>query len=116
MLLLLELDEPLPLPWENPPLPLLPVEELPLEESTEVALLDAAAEELLSDPEWLSVPGPPPERPGTVSAVFVALLPEEVAEGSTLPASISSPVAINEARTVGSLPSITVSLVPAILL
>lgn len=114
-----------PLPWsKSPPLPLLlPVAELPLEES--VALDEALAEEEelespeSSPPEWLSVPGPEPERPGTVCGVDDGFLvaedvPEAEDDDFDSPYDGFSPVARNEARIVGSLPSTTVLLLPEV--
>ena len=85
---------------------------VPLEESVLVAPIVPAAE-LLESPEWLSVPGPPPERPGMLSAVDDGVeAPEDVPEGLDAPNDIFSPVASNEPRIVGSLPSTTVLLRP----
>ena len=59
-----ELDE-LPSPCENPLE--LPVAALLLPESVALAVdEDEELESLLESPEWVSVPGPEPVRPGTV--------------------------------------------------
>jgi hypothetical protein len=95
------------LPWLNPPLPLLLVEELPLEA---VVAVDAEETEELPPAPWLSTPLFP-LIPGTVSTDEDGTVPEAVPEGA--PALMSVPVPRKDERTVGSLPSITVSLVPA---
>jgi hypothetical protein len=98
-----------PLPWLNPPLPLLLllVEELPVEA---VVAVDAEETEELLPAPWLSTPLFP-LRPGTVSTDEEGTAPEAVPEGA--PALMSVPVPRKDDRTVGSLPSTTVSLVPA---
>jgi hypothetical protein len=112
-----ELPE-LPLPCENPLE--LPVDELPLPESVAVAApVDAEDEELESLleslPEWVSVPGPEPLRPGTVCTVELAVAPEEADEAEA-PSVMFVPVARKEERIVLSFPSTTVLFVPAALL
>lgn len=103
--------------WKPPLLPPLPLSEPPASVGVEPILetgdeLSPESPESPEVPEWVSAPGPAPERPGIVAAVLLGLDPLLVAEDSTFPASMSSPVAINEARTVGSLPSMTVLFVP----
>ena len=117
-LLLEELEE-LPSPCENE-FEELEVAALPPDESVAEALPAEVAEELLESslpelPEWLSVPGPDPVRPGTVCTVELAEAPDE-ADDADAPRVMFVPVARKEDRTVSLSPSTTVLFVPATLL
>jgi hypothetical protein len=116
---LLDELELLPPPCENP------LEELdvalPLPESVAVAVpVEVPDEELLSElpelPEWLSVPGPEPDRPGTVCTVELEEEAEAVPDDDDAPSVMLVPVARKEERMVLSFPSTTVLFVPATLL
>ena len=78
--------------------------------------LDTAFPLLEPDPELLLprcpfVPGPAPDKPGTVATLLLAAAPEPVADGS--PADMFVPVPNSDSSTVLSLVIETVLLVPA---